>query len=59
MFYAGSTMACVPGSMALNGPALEAQAGETKISEVVKAGGLKQFKRATETQFNIIHEVRP
>jgi hypothetical protein len=31
-------MACVPGSMACNGPALGAQAGETKIREVVMAG---------------------
>jgi SAM-dependent methyltransferase len=59
MFYAASTMVCVPGSMAFNGPALGAQAGETKISEVVKAGGFKQFRRATEMQFNIIYEARP
>jgi SAM-dependent methyltransferase len=59
LFYAASTMSCVPGSMAFNGPALGAQAGETKISEVVKAGGFKQFRRATETQFNIIYEARP
>jgi SAM-dependent methyltransferase len=59
MFYAASTMACVPGSMAFNGPALGAQAGEAKIGEVVKAGGFNQFRRATETQFNIIYEARP
>jgi hypothetical protein len=59
LFYAGSTMVCVPGSMALNGPALGSQAGETKISEVFKAGGFKQFKRATETQFDIIYGARP
>jgi hypothetical protein len=52
-------MACVPGLMAFNGPALGAQAGETKIGEVVKAGGFKQFRRATQTQFNIIYEARP
>jgi len=59
MFYAASTMACVPGSMAFNGPALGAQAGEAKIGEVVKEGGYKQFRRATETQFNIIYEAKP
>lgn len=59
MFYAASTMVCVPGSMAFNGPALGAQAGEAKIGEVVKAGGFKQFRRATETQFNIVYEARP
>lgn len=59
MFYAASTMSCVPGSMASNGPALGAQAGEAKIDEVVKAGGFTQFRRAMETQFNIIYEARP
>jgi SAM-dependent methyltransferase len=58
MFYAASTMACVPGSMAFNGPALGAQAGETKIGEIVKAGGFRQFRRAMQTPFNIIYEAR-
>jgi hypothetical protein len=35
MFYAASTMVCVPGSMAFNGPALGAQAGEGKIAETL------------------------
>jgi len=56
LFYAASAMACVPGSMAYNGPALGAQAGETKIREVVMAGGFKQFRRATQTPFNIVYE---
>lgn len=59
MFYAASTMVCVPSSMASNGPALGAQAGEARIGQVVKAGGFKQFRRAAETQFNIIYEARP
>ena len=59
LFYAASAMACVPGSMACNGPALGAQAGETKIREVVMAGGFKQFRRATQTPFNIVYEARP
>ncbi|MGA7370098.1 MAG: class I SAM-dependent methyltransferase [Nitrososphaeraceae archaeon] len=59
LFYAASAMSCVPGSMAFNGPALGAQAGEVKIGEVVKAGGFKQFRRAIQTQFNIIYEARP
>jgi len=59
MFYAASTMACVPGSMAFNGPALGAQAGEPKIAETVKAGGFNHFRRATQTPFNIIYEAKP
>ncbi|MPZ07304.1 MAG: methyltransferase domain-containing protein [Nitrososphaeraceae archaeon] len=56
MFYAASTMDCVPGSMASEGPALGAQAGQSKIGEVVKAGGFKKFRRTTQTPYNIVYE---
>ena len=58
MFYAASTLVCVPASMAYMGLALGAQAGEAKIAEVVKTGGFKNFKRATQTPFNIIYEAK-
>ena len=48
MFYAASTMLCVPVSLSQNGPALGAQAGEA-VSKVVKAGGFNHFKHATHT----------
>jgi len=51
-----SVRVLVPGSMACNGPALGAQAGEIKIRGVVMAGGFKQFRRATQTPFNIVYE---
>jgi SAM-dependent methyltransferase len=57
--YAASTMVCVPASLSQNGPALGAQAGEARISEVVKAGGFKHFRRATQTPFNIVYEAKP
>lgn len=60
MFYAASTSICVPASLAHNGPALGAQAGESRISEVVKkSGGFTHFKRAIQTPFNIIYEAKP
>jgi hypothetical protein len=40
------------------GLALGAQAGEARLREVVSAGGFKRFRRATETPFNLIFEVR-
>ena len=46
-------------SLSLNGPALGAQAGEARISQVVKAGGFKHFTRATHTPFNIVYEAKP
>jgi SAM-dependent methyltransferase len=58
MFYAGSTMLCIPASLSQNGPALGAQAGEAAILQVVKAGGFKHFRRATQTPFNIVYEAK-
>jgi SAM-dependent methyltransferase len=59
MFYAASSLVCVPASLAHNGPALGAQAGERRISELVKAAGFKHFKRATQTPFILIYEAKP
>jgi SAM-dependent methyltransferase len=59
LFYAASSLFCVPASLAHNGPALGAQAGERRISELVKAAGFKHFKRATRTPFNLIYEAKP
>ena len=58
LFYAASSMSCVPASLASNGPALGAQAGEAKIAEVVKAGGFMHFKRATQTPVNLVYEAK-
>jgi SAM-dependent methyltransferase len=58
VYYAGSTMICIPTSLSQNGPALGAQAGEGRISQVVKAGGFRHFRRATHTPFNIVYEAK-
>jgi SAM-dependent methyltransferase len=58
ILYAGSTMICIPTSLSQNGPALGAQAGEARISQVVKAGGFRHFRRATHTPFNIVYEAK-
>jgi hypothetical protein len=60
VYYAASSLICVPVSLAKNGPALGAQAGEKRLREiVVDSGGFTRFRRATETPFNIILEARP
>jgi SAM-dependent methyltransferase len=56
LLYGASTMVCVLSSMASNGPALGAQAGESRIGEVVRAGGFKKFRRTTQTPYNIVYE---
>jgi 2-polyprenyl-3-methyl-5-hydroxy-6-metoxy-1,4-benzoquinol methylase len=60
LYYAASTMVCVPTSLAQEvGAALGAQAGEAKLREVIAAGGFSEVRRATETPFNMILEARP
>jgi 2-polyprenyl-3-methyl-5-hydroxy-6-metoxy-1,4-benzoquinol methylase len=59
VFYAASTMICVPASLAYHGPALGAQAGEARLRDIVMRGGLTRFRRATETPFNLVLEARP
>jgi SAM-dependent methyltransferase len=58
-FYAASTLVCVPNSLADNGPALGAQAGEKKIKEILEAAEFTKFRRATQTPFNIVYEAKP
>jgi len=60
IFYSASTLLCTPCSKSQEvGLALGAQAGEGRISEVVKAGGFSKFRRATQTPFNLVYEARP
>jgi len=59
VFYSASTCICTPASRAQDGAlCLGAQAGEVRIEGVVRAGGFSQFRRATETPFNLVFEAR-
>ena len=59
IFYAASTVICTPASLDQEiGLALGAQAGEARLREVARQGGLTRFRRATETPFNLILEAR-
>jgi hypothetical protein len=60
VYYAASSLVCVPVSLAKRGPALGAQAGQERLRKViVDEGGFTRFRRATETPFNIVLEARP
>ena len=60
VYYGASTLICVPVSMAKQGPALGAQAGEQRLREVfIDQGGFTKMRRATETPFNLVLEARP
>jgi len=60
VYYAASTMLCVPGSLAQEvGVGMGAQAGEARLRDVVTKAGFTRFRRATETPFNLVFEARP
>jgi hypothetical protein len=60
LYYAGSTMICVPTSLSQEvGAALGAQAGEARLRKVIGGAGFSSVRRATETPFNMILEARP
>lgn len=58
-FYSASTLLCTPASLSQEvGLALGAQAGEARIKTVVTQGGFTNFRRASETPFNLIYEAK-
>ena len=60
LFYSASTMICTPASLSQEvGLGLGAQAGEARLRKVVEEAGFTHFKRATETPFNLVFDVRP
>jgi SAM-dependent methyltransferase len=60
IFYHASTFICTPASLSQEvGLGLGAQAGKYRLRQVATEAGFKGFRRATETPFNMIFEVRP
>ncbi|MEM7543840.1 MAG: class I SAM-dependent methyltransferase, partial [Pseudomonadota bacterium] len=57
IFYGFSTLVCVPTSRAQDvGLCLGAQAGEARITDVLKQAGFAKIRRAAETPMNMILE---
>jgi SAM-dependent methyltransferase len=60
VYYSFSTLLCTPCSRSQEvGLCLGAQAGETRIRQVVTSAGFTRFRRAAQTPFNIVYEARP
>ena len=60
IFYSVSTLVCTPASLSQEvGLGLGAQAGEARLRDVATRAGFTRFRRATETPFNLVLEVRP
>ncbi|MHA6797441.1 class I SAM-dependent methyltransferase (plasmid) [Pseudonocardia bannensis] len=60
LYYGASVVICTPHSMT-EAPraALGAQAGEARLTEVLRDAGFTRVRRAAETPFNLILEARP
>jgi SAM-dependent methyltransferase len=59
VYYGASTVICTPASLDQEvGLALGAQAGEARLTQVIKQGGFTHVRRATETPFNLVLEAR-
>jgi SAM-dependent methyltransferase len=57
LFYNASTMICVPTSLDQEvGAALGAQAGEAKLTQIIRESGFDSVRRATEGPFNMVLE---
>ena len=60
LYYSGSTFLCVPNGLSQpGGYALGAQAGEAPIRSLTAEAGFTRFRRAAESPFNLVYEVRP
>ncbi|PZQ96916.1 MAG: SAM-dependent methyltransferase [Cereibacter sphaeroides] len=57
LYYSASTMICVPTSLDQEvGEALGAQAGEAKLTEVIRSGGFAHVRRAADGPFTMVLE---
>jgi ubiquinone/menaquinone biosynthesis C-methylase UbiE len=60
VYYNFSTLLCVPNALSQpGGYSLGAQAGEAAIRQLTTDAGFTRFRRAAETPFNMVYEVRP
>jgi SAM-dependent methyltransferase len=58
-YYGFSTLLCTPSSLSQEvGAALGAQAGESRLREIVLGAGFATFRRVAETPFNIVLEAK-
>ncbi len=59
LYYSVSTMVCCAHAISEGGSlVLGAQAGEARLADVFRKGGFGQLRRAAETPFNLILEIR-
>jgi hypothetical protein len=59
LYYGASTLLCTPASLSQEvGLALGAQAGETRLRQVLADAGFRRVRRVAETPANMVLEAR-
>ncbi len=59
LYFSGSTLVCCAHAISEGGSlVLSAQAGQARLANVFREAGFTHFRRAAETPFNLIFEVR-
>jgi hypothetical protein len=59
IYYGASTLVCTPSSLNDDGIALGAQAGASRLEQVLHEAGFGRVRIATQTPFNLVIEARP
>ncbi len=60
LYFSGSTFLCVPNGLSQPGAnPLGAQAGEAAVRALAIEAGFTRFRRAAESPFNLVYEIRP
>jgi 2-polyprenyl-3-methyl-5-hydroxy-6-metoxy-1,4-benzoquinol methylase len=60
LFYSASSLICVPNALSQGGKiALGAQAGEAALREIALEAGFSRVRKAADSPFNLVLEVRP
>jgi ubiquinone/menaquinone biosynthesis C-methylase UbiE len=59
IYYGASTLVCTPCSLNDDGAALGAQAGATRLAQVLEDAGYSRVRVAAQTPFNLIVEAKP
>jgi SAM-dependent methyltransferase len=59
VFSGASVLCCTPNALATGGYALGTVASDDELEKVARTAGFTRFRRATETPFNRVFEIKP
>jgi 2-polyprenyl-3-methyl-5-hydroxy-6-metoxy-1,4-benzoquinol methylase len=59
LYSGASVLCCTPNALATGGYALGTVASDDELEKVARKAGFTRFRRATETPFNRVFEIRP